>query len=143
VVRVVSAGATVATALWCAIAIGGSFLLGRYLLGATWPLARPLLVVTGIAVICTGFGLGPAVGLWILADARRSVRVRVVSALLAFSAVPAAAADGAWGATLAGAITAALSAVLWWWQFLRRQRIGPGRAEDKRDSLGTSTYRAM
>lgn len=140
VVRMVSAGAGAATVLWCAIAIGGSFLFGRYLLGATWPLARPLLLVTGISVICTGFGLGPAVGLWILADARRSVRVRVVSAVLAFSAVPAAAADGAWGATLAGAITAALSAVLWWWQFLRRQRIGPRRVEDEQSSLGASRY---
>ena len=97
-------------------------------------------MITGIGVICTGLGLGPAVGLWILADARRSVRVRVVSSLLAFSAAPAAAADGAWGAALAIAIAAALSAVLWWWQFIRRQRIAPGRLEEQRDSLAASGY---
>jgi Na+-driven multidrug efflux pump len=107
-------------------------------LGATWPLARPVLVVTGIGVICTGLGLGPAVGLWILADARRSVRVRLVSSLLAFFAVPAAVAGGARGAALAVTIAAALSAVLWWWQFLRRHRISPRRVLDQRDSLVVS-----
>jgi hypothetical protein len=140
VVRTVSAGAIAATMLWCAIAIGGSFLFGREVLGATWPLARPLLVLTGIGVICTGLSLGPAVGLWILADARRSVRVRVVSSLLAFAAAPAAAAGGARGAVLAITITAALSAALWWWQFIRRQRIAPVRLEDQRDSLAVSKY---
>jgi hypothetical protein len=140
VVRTVSAGAIAATTLWCAVAIGGSLLFGREVLGATWPLARPLLLITGIGVICTGLGLGPAVGLWILADARRSVRVRVVSSLLAFAAVPAAASDGAWGAALAITVTAALSAVLWWWQFVRRQRIAPARLEDQRDSLAVSGY---
>jgi hypothetical protein len=138
VVRIVSAGAVAITAMWCAVAIGGSLLLGRYVLGATWPLARPVLVVTGIGVICTGLGLGPAVGLWILADARRSVRVRLVSSLLAFFAVPAAVAGGARGAALAVTIAAALSAVLWWWQFLRRHRISPRRVLDQRDSLVVS-----
>jgi O-antigen/teichoic acid export membrane protein len=140
VVRMVSAGAAAATILWCAVAIGGGLLFGRGVLGATWPLARPLLVVTGIGAICTAFSLGPGVGLWILADARRSVRVRVASSLLAFSSVPAAAADGAWGAALAIAVTAALSAALWWWQFTRRQRIAPTRLEDQRDSLAVSRY---
>jgi hypothetical protein len=138
VVRTVSAGAVIATSIWCAVAIGGSLLVGRQVLGDTWPLARPLLLVTSIAVLCTGLGLGPNLGLWILADARRSMRVRVVSSLLAFSAVPAAAASGAWGAALAITVAAALSAVLWWWQFRRRQRIAPGRVEDQQGSLALS-----
>src|SRR5436305_1420005 len=130
VVRTVSAGAMAATAIWCAVAIGASSVIGRWALGDTWPLARPLLVVTSIAVLCTGLGLGPNVGLWILADARRSVRVRIVSSLLAFSAVPAAAASGASGAALAITAAGALSAALWWWQFRRRERRVPGHIED-------------
>jgi O-antigen/teichoic acid export membrane protein len=139
VVRTVTAGAVIATLAWCAIAIGGSSLIGRQILGDTWPLARPLLVATGITVLCTALGLGGALGLWILADARRSVRVRVVSSLLAFSAVPAAAAGGASAAALAIAGAAALSAVVWWWQFRRRLRIAPGRREDQA-SLNVSRY---
>jgi hypothetical protein len=143
VVRTVSAGAMIATSIWCAIAIGGSWLIGRQVLGDTWPLARPLLVVTSIAVLCTGLGLGPNLGLWILADARRSVRVRVVSSLLAFSAVPAAATSGASGAALAITVAAALSAVLWWWQFRRRQRSAPGHVEDQQDSLAISSTSSL
>lgn len=139
VVRTVSAVAVFATLAWCAVAIGGSLLFGRQLLGQTWSLARPLLVVTSIGVVCTGLALGPNLGLWILADARRSVRVRVISSLLAFAALPAAVIDGARGAALAITVTAALSAVMWWSQFLRRQRTARGRVADQRESLGITT----
>jgi hypothetical protein len=132
-VRAVSAGAVIATSIWCAIAIGGSSLIGRPVLGDTWPLARPLLALTSITVLCTALGLGPSAGLWILADARRSMRVRVVSTLLGFSAVPAAAAEGASGAAFAIAVAAVLSALLWWWQFRRRQQSGAYKGRIRAD----------
>jgi hypothetical protein len=138
VVRLLSAGGVVATSIWCGIAIGVSSLIGRQLLGDTWPLAKPLLLITSIAVLCIGLGLGPNIGLWIFADARRSMRVRLVSSLLAFSAVPAAVVGGARGAAVAIAVASALSAVLWWWQFLRRRRISPGRVPAQQDSLAVS-----
>jgi Na+-driven multidrug efflux pump len=66
------------------------------------------------------------------------MRVRLVSSLLAFSAVPAAVVGGARGAAVAIAVASALSAVLWWWQFLRRRRISPGRVPAQQDSLAVS-----
>jgi hypothetical protein len=138
VIRAVTVGATVAALFWCAVAIGGSSVVGGRVLGDTWPLARPLLGITAFAVLGSALALGPSLGLWILADARRSVRLRVVSSLLAFSAVPAAVGDGAQGAALAVAGAAILSAALWWWQFLRRQRTAPGRVADQRHSLALS-----
>jgi hypothetical protein len=138
-VRAVSVGLMFATSIWCVVAIGGSSLVGRWVLGDTWPLARPLLVVTAVGVLCSALTAGPSLGLWSLADARRTVRLRVVSSLLAFSAVPAAVAGGALGAALAITVASGLSALLWWWQFLRRLRIAPDRSGDQRNSLAGST----
>ncbi|MFP5343070.1 MAG: hypothetical protein ACLGIJ_09115 [Candidatus Limnocylindria bacterium] len=78
---IVSSLMAAATLAWAAIVSVLPEPAGRALLGETWPLAREVVLPLALAYAVAGFGLGPGVGLRVLADARRSVRARTVDAM--------------------------------------------------------------
>jgi len=102
--------------------------MGAMILGDTWDRASPVLFLMGMAYAGATAGLGAGIGLRVLADARRSLRVRALDAI-------AQSAGGITGALLGGAPGAAAGLLVgaWigatgsWWQFRAAIRAaGPG-----------------
>jgi hypothetical protein len=92
--------------------------VGELLLGANWEAARSLLLPLSIGAAGLGATYGPYQGLYALAAAKRSLRVRVIDALMTATMVLAGAAvGGAVGAAWGGAIAACLENPIAWWQF--------------------------
>ncbi len=113
--------------------------LGERVLGSTWPTASALIVPVAVSFSASGLRAGAAVGLRALADARRSLRVRVVVSVLQLSGVVAGAAwAGAPGAAWGGAIGASIAVSLWWSAF--RASLADGAAA--RAAAGATAPRA-
>jgi O-antigen/teichoic acid export membrane protein len=114
---------TVLTLLW-----GGALLLlpdqvGELILGPSWWEASPLLLPMVLWTASSALTNGANVGLRALAAARRSVNTRVVTAsLMLGSCLGGAALAGASGAAWGLAMSGAVSAAVWWWQFSRGLR---------------------
>lgn len=88
---------------------------GPYLLGDTWPHARPAMLPVALAMAGTAWTLAPRVGLRALADARRSLRARMVSApLMVAFAVAGGAVGGGAGAAWGYAAAVWLASIGWW-----------------------------
>jgi len=115
-------------ALSCSLAaiaatVGGVLLLvpdslGMRLLGSTWPAASSLILPVTVSLAASGLRAGAAVGLRALADARRSLHVRVAVSLLQLSgALGGAALAGALGAAWGNATGSCIAVWLWWSAF--------------------------
>jgi O-antigen/teichoic acid export membrane protein len=108
-----------ATVPCAAVWTAGTLLLpeqaGRALFGATWPLARPLVLLTGIGVAGGLFSVGVVVGLRALAAAKEGLNARlVITALVLSGATAGAVLDGAHGVVVALALLAPVQVAVWW-----------------------------
>jgi O-antigen/teichoic acid export membrane protein len=98
------------------VAFGSRF--GPLVLGATWPKARVVVVPLAIAASCTGAWLGANVGLRALEQPARSLRVRLVVALLVLiGGTLGLVASGVQGAAWGLAMASVAGVVVWWWAF--------------------------
>ncbi|MGN6605816.1 MAG: hypothetical protein ACTHMS_02230 [Jatrophihabitans sp.] len=100
--------------------------IGRVVLGSTWDVARPLLLPTGVQIICLGLLAGPRAGLL----GRRAVRTAMVvdvatTVVFLIATIGGGLADGALGALWAVAIGQLLLAGVWWTLFLRQLTATP------------------
>jgi hypothetical protein len=119
-VSVVVAGATL---VWGTLMNALPDELGVALLGETWPAAQQVIVPLALAYAGVCLGLGAGIGLRVLADARRSLRARIVDAV-------AQATGGVLGASLGGAVGTAyglaagslIGAITHWIMFLASMR---------------------
>jgi O-antigen/teichoic acid export membrane protein len=94
--------------------------IGEILLGASWEAARSLLLPLTVGAAGLGATYGPYAGLYSLAAAKRSLRVRYIDALTtATMALAGAAVGGALGAAWGIAIAACLENPIAWWQFAK------------------------
>ncbi|HVU91843.1 MAG TPA: hypothetical protein VHC23_06395, partial [Jatrophihabitans sp.] len=89
--------------------------LGRLVLGDTWQQARPLLLATGVQLICLGVITGARAGLLGSRMIRKAMVIDVVSTVLLLGAtVAGASADGARGALWGVAAAQGVLGVVWW-----------------------------
>jgi O-antigen/teichoic acid export membrane protein len=103
--------------------------IGQALLGDSWAEAQLVLVPLGLALIAQGVSGGALVGLRVLADAKSSLRARIIDSVSSFVL-------GVGGALLGGAIGAAwgvaagewVSAAIFVAFFLRSERLHRGIA---------------
>lgn len=108
--------------------------LGRKILGESWDLAEPLLVLAGAATTVSLFTVGTVVGIRALGAGREGLTARlVVSVLVLSSASVGAVVDGAHGALALLAWTAPLQIATWWWLLVKAsQRAVRVQAEETR-----------
>jgi O-antigen/teichoic acid export membrane protein len=103
--------------------------IGELALGSQWAGASLVLLPLVLARLGSGAQTGPSTALRARGAARRSLRLRAVSATLVTSGtIGGAVVGGALGAAWALAAAECLSAVLWWWQVLvvtRKPRADP------------------
>lgn len=99
---------------------------GTALLGDSWSLAEPLLLLGGASTAVSLFTVGTVVGIRALGAGRDGLTARfVVSVLvLAVSAVGAVA-DGAHGVLVALAWSAPFQIAAWWWLLVKASRRDP------------------
>jgi O-antigen/teichoic acid export membrane protein len=88
--------------------------VGTALLGAVWPGAREVLVPLAFAYAFAGVIFGATAGLRSFADARRSMRARLVVAPLTVGAAAGGAFFGARGAAVGLALAGLPAAAIWW-----------------------------
>jgi len=94
--------------------------LGRKILGESWDLAEPLLVLAGAATTVSLFTVGTVVGIRALGAGREGLTARlVVSVLVLGFASGGAFVDGAHGALAALAWSAPLQIATWWWLLVK------------------------
>jgi O-antigen/teichoic acid export membrane protein len=101
--------------------------VGQALLGDSWAEAQVVLIPLGLALIAQGISGGALVGLRVLADAKSSLRARIIDSVSSFIL-------GVGGALLGGAVGAAwgvaagewVSAVIFVAFFLRSERLHRG-----------------
>ena len=113
--------------------------VGRALLGAMWPLARPLLVPVLIGAIASAATVGPWVALRALGAASASLRARsTVAAINAVGGVSGALLGGAPGAAYGLAAGSLASVAVWWQQHAKAKaslRVAPDGAVPAAPSL--------
>lgn len=115
---VLSGGLSCAAMLWGAALLLLPESVGRALLGASWPAARPLLLPLALATVAVGASTGAIVGLRVLASAARSLRVRLIVTPTTFGlAVAGVVLGGARGAAIGIAVGASIAAFAWWHSF--------------------------
>jgi hypothetical protein len=102
--------------------------VGSALLGQIWPLARSVLGPSTVAVALSGVVVGATIGLRSLADARSSLRARLVVAPITVAGVAAGAAFGATGAAVGLAAANLLAACIWWRALLAAPALREARA---------------
>jgi O-antigen/teichoic acid export membrane protein len=117
-------------ALWALTILGLAHRIGPRILGSTWTGARPLLPVLAAYAVLQALAIGPGTGLWVLAAAKRSLRIQTTGVIIVVVAASVGTAlDGVHGAAVAIAATTALVTGLWWWQFQRAYSLaGDGAA---------------
>jgi O-antigen/teichoic acid export membrane protein len=98
--------------------------LGEALLGESWDLAEPLLLPTGLYIVCIGILTGPAAALLGVKAMRKATTMNVAMGIgaLIWAAIGALI-DGARGAMWAAALGQSLVMVAWWlllWIHLRQ-----------------------
>ena len=90
--------------------------LGSWLLPSIWPQTYRLIIPQGLYYIGLAAGAGGGVGLHVLGDARRSLRVMISwSAVYVVCALVGAAVGGTVGTVRGGAIATWVSALIYWW----------------------------
>jgi O-antigen/teichoic acid export membrane protein len=112
----VSGVLALATLSWLGVLLALPESLGRELLGPSWEPARSVLLPLGLALAGQSLAAGPIVGLRVLADARASLRARLLDAPAGFllasaGALLAGARGAAWGFAASGFFGAAIFAV--------------------------------
>jgi O-antigen/teichoic acid export membrane protein len=119
----VTAGLTTAVAaINMAVMLALPHRLGTLLLGASWHAAKPLLLPTGVQILCLGVLTGPRAGLLGLRAIRWVMAGDVASTVLVLAAtVSGAVVNGAKGALWAIALVQAVAAVSWWIAFRMQQ----------------------
>jgi hypothetical protein len=118
-----STGITVIAGIWCAAVLLAPDELGRAVLGDTWPLASPLLLVLTLHALLQALSIGPGQGLWAMGAAASSLRVQLANvALTLVFMVTGAALGGARGSVLGLTLATLLTTVLWWQQFRQAHR---------------------
>jgi hypothetical protein len=114
----VSAGMSVAAALWGAVLLLLPDSLGTRVLGPTWYTAAEVVVPFALLTVGLTASAGPQTGLRALAAARRGLRARLIAApLLLAGAIGGAALGGAVAAAWGMAAGYWAAAIVWWWQF--------------------------
>ena len=92
--------------------------VGSLILGETWRLTRPLVVPLGIAASAWGFWLGASVGLRAMQQPKRSLRARVVVAIVTLlGGTIGVLVGGARGAAWGLAAAAVIGVAVWWRSF--------------------------
>ena len=111
----VSLGIVVPTLLWGTLLLMLPTSAGEAILGRAWELARSVLIPLTLAQAAAGMQTGATVGLRALADARRSLRARLSTAIFALGGgVVGAATWGAAGAASGLALGLWIGAVFFW-----------------------------
>ena len=114
------------------------FEIGQALLGDSWASARVVLIPLGLSLVFQGLSGGALVGLRVLADARSSLRARLLDAAFGFVfGVGGGLLGGAIGASWGFAAGAAVSAVIFITVFLRSER--RHREADAADAAAPTT----
>ena len=124
-----SLGLATVVGLWVLVLALLPVEIGQALLGDSWAEAQLVLVPLGLALIAQGVSGGALVGLRVLADAKSSLRARIIDSVSSFVL-------GVGGALLGGAIGAAwgvaagewVSAAIFVAFFLRSERLHRGIA---------------
>lgn len=97
--------------------------IGRFVLGDSWVAARVVLIPLGLSLVFQGLSGGALVGLRVLADAKSSLRARLLDASSGLLlGVGGGLIGGAIGASWGFAIGAAVSAAIFVTVFLRSER---------------------
>jgi O-antigen/teichoic acid export membrane protein len=118
--RLVSTGLVLVTLVWGMILLAMPDRWGQLLLGETWLVASPLLLPFIWLYSVTAATSGPLSGLRALADARRSLAVRVaLSPLTVVLGVLGALLGGPAGAALGLAAAGTVGLTVWWLTFHR------------------------
>lgn len=112
-VGTVSGGLALVTVGWLGFLLLLPDAFGAELLGDSWDAARLTLLPLGLSLVGQAIGAGPVIGMRALADARASLRVRLIDAPASFilavsGAMLGGAVGAAWGFAVGGAISAAL-----------------------------------
>jgi hypothetical protein len=117
-VRLITLGLAAFALAWGVAVLAMPDAVGRHLLGATWPLAAPLVGIFVLLAVSQAMSLGPGQGLRVLAAARRTLGTQLVGVALLLLAAPVGVlVGGARGAALAMAVAVALTTALRWQQF--------------------------
>jgi O-antigen/teichoic acid export membrane protein len=104
--------------LWGAVVLALPDDVGRALLGASWEPAQAVLVPLTLALAASGALTGPTVGLRALADARRSLRARLITGMMSFGGgLVGTVIGGAPGAATGLAAGLWTGVVVWWWVY--------------------------
>lgn len=114
-------GVLAPTALvWAALTLLVPDSAGRALLGDSWALAEPLVLLGGVSAAASLFAVGTVVGIRALGAGRDGLTARLLVSIgaLGFATVGAVL-DGAHGAMLALALSAPLQVGVWWWLLVR------------------------
>jgi O-antigen/teichoic acid export membrane protein len=124
--RWLAIGLALTTLAWGAIVAAMPDTVGEEFLGELWAPARAILPPMVVAV--TGYSVmaGGLVGLMVLAEGDRYMRVGLaVSAMVLVATTIGAAIDGAYPAAVGSAIAVWAGAIVVWWQFGRAARLRP------------------
>jgi O-antigen/teichoic acid export membrane protein len=118
IARVIAVASGVVTALAAVLLAWLPGDVGRVILGATWAVAQPLILVTGIGAAARYVALPAQAGLRALNDTQRIVRLRLkVSGLVLVAAVLGTLAGGAAGAVLGLTLAFTVDALISWRAF--------------------------
>lgn len=116
--RLLAVGFGAAAAAWGLAVVLIPETVGLAIIGPIWPEARGVVVPLTVALACVGLQSGPDVGLRVLAAARRSFRVRSITAILnVVGTVAGCGISGAVGAASGKALVMAIGAGWWFWEF--------------------------
>jgi hypothetical protein len=112
--------------VWAALLLLLPDSVGEALLGDSWTLAEPLLLLGGAATAVSLFTVGTVVGIRALGAGRDGLTARflVSAVVLAVSAVGAVV-DGAHGVLVALAWSAPFQIGTWWWLLVKASRRPP------------------
>jgi O-antigen/teichoic acid export membrane protein len=97
--------------------------IGTIFLGASWHVAHPLLLPTGVQIVCLGILTGPRAGLLGMRQIRKVMVADVLTTgMVVVATFAGVVIDGAKGALWLIALGQAVLAVYWWLTFLAQTR---------------------
>ena len=97
--------------------------VGTAILGESWSMAEPLLLLAGAVTAVSLFTVGTVAGIRALGAGREGLAARIVVSLvaIAFGSVGAVL-NGAYGALTALALSSPLQIATWWWLLVKASR---------------------
>jgi len=97
--------------------------VGASILGDSWSMAEPLLLLAGAVTAVSLFTVGTVAGIRALGAGREGLTARILVSLvaIAFGSVGAVV-DGAYGALMALALSSPLQIATWWWLLVKASR---------------------